>query len=117
MLVLVLPSWQAWIISAQYQLPGIKNLIGQAGPLIKREMVLSPVKVQGCSFWKNLSEQGAGEPKFMQKYWDMALPVMPIMQLLPCQAGKVRSDVRFALSNSFGFGGINASLVFKKYEE
>jgi len=28
-----------------------------------------------------------------------------------------RSDVRFALSNSFGFGGINASLVFKKYEE
>ncbi len=28
-----------------------------------------------------------------------------------------RSDIRFALSNSFGFGGINASLVFKKYEE
>jgi len=27
-----------------------------------------------------------------------------------------RSDIRFALSNSFGFGGINASLVFKKYE-
>jgi 3-oxoacyl-[acyl-carrier-protein] synthase II len=28
-----------------------------------------------------------------------------------------RSNIRFALSNSFGFGGINASLVFKKYEE
>jgi len=28
-----------------------------------------------------------------------------------------RSNVRFALSNSFGFGGINASLVFKRYEE
>ncbi len=27
-----------------------------------------------------------------------------------------RSDVTFALSNSFGFGGINASLVFKKYQ-
>jgi len=27
-----------------------------------------------------------------------------------------RSEVRFALSNSFGFGGINASLVLKKYE-
>ena len=27
-----------------------------------------------------------------------------------------RSDIRLALSNSFGFGGINASLVFKKYE-
>ena len=28
-----------------------------------------------------------------------------------------RSNVTYALSNSFGFGGINASLVFKKYEE
>jgi 3-oxoacyl-[acyl-carrier-protein] synthase II len=28
-----------------------------------------------------------------------------------------RSDIRFALSNSFGFGGINASLVFKRFEE
>jgi 3-oxoacyl-[acyl-carrier-protein] synthase II len=28
-----------------------------------------------------------------------------------------RSDIRLALSNSFGFGGINASLVFKKFEE
>jgi 3-oxoacyl-[acyl-carrier-protein] synthase II len=28
-----------------------------------------------------------------------------------------RSNVLYALSNSFGFGGINASLVFKKYEE
>ena len=28
-----------------------------------------------------------------------------------------RANIRYALSNSFGFGGINASLVFKKYEE
>jgi 3-oxoacyl-[acyl-carrier-protein] synthase II len=28
-----------------------------------------------------------------------------------------RSDIRFALSNSFGFGGINASIVLKKYED
>jgi 3-oxoacyl-[acyl-carrier-protein] synthase II len=27
-----------------------------------------------------------------------------------------RGDVRYALSNSFGFGGTNASLLFKKYE-
>jgi 3-oxoacyl-[acyl-carrier-protein] synthase II len=27
-----------------------------------------------------------------------------------------RSDIRFALSNSFGFGGINASIVLKKYD-
>jgi len=28
-----------------------------------------------------------------------------------------RSNIRFALSNSFGFGGINASLVFKRFED
>jgi 3-oxoacyl-[acyl-carrier-protein] synthase II len=27
-----------------------------------------------------------------------------------------RKEVRFALSNSFGFGGINASILFRKYE-
>ena len=28
-----------------------------------------------------------------------------------------RSNIRFALSNSFGFGGINASIVFKRFED
>ena len=27
-----------------------------------------------------------------------------------------KTDVRYVLSNSFGFGGTNASLVFKRYE-
>jgi len=27
-----------------------------------------------------------------------------------------KADVRYALSNSFGFGGTNAALLFKKYE-
>lgn len=31
--------------------------------------------------------------------------------------GAVEADIRYAISNSFGFGGHNASLVFKKYEE
>jgi len=29
----------------------------------------------------------------------------------------VKKDVRYALSNSFGFGGTNGSLIFKKFEE
>jgi len=28
-----------------------------------------------------------------------------------------RSNIRFALSNSFGFGGINASIIFKRFED
>jgi 3-oxoacyl-[acyl-carrier-protein] synthase II len=28
-----------------------------------------------------------------------------------------RSNIRFAISNSFGFGGINASIVFKRFED
>ena len=30
--------------------------------------------------------------------------------------GARRADIRYALSNSLGFGGHNASLLFKKYE-
>lgn len=31
--------------------------------------------------------------------------------------GAVEADLKYAISNSFGFGGHNASLVFKKYDE
>jgi 3-oxoacyl-[acyl-carrier-protein] synthase II len=34
---------------------------------------------------------------------------------VPNQARKV--EVRYALSNSFGFGGTNAALLFKRWEE
>ena len=36
------------------------------------------------------------------------------LDYVPNKARKM--DVRYALSNSFGFGGTNASLLFKKYE-
>ncbi|MBW2001611.1 MAG: beta-ketoacyl-ACP synthase II [Deltaproteobacteria bacterium] len=37
------------------------------------------------------------------------------LDYIPHQAR--RSNIRFALSNSFGFGGINASIVFKRFED
>ena len=29
----------------------------------------------------------------------------------------IKADVNYALTNSFGFGGHNASLIFKKYKD
>ena len=29
----------------------------------------------------------------------------------------VKQEIKYALKNSFGFGGTNASLLFKKYQE
>ena len=31
--------------------------------------------------------------------------------------GPIERDIRYAISNSFGFGGHNATLLFKKFEE
>lgn len=40
----------------------------------------------------------------------------PELDLNYVTEGAVEADLRYAISNSFGFGGHNASLVFKKYE-
>jgi 3-oxoacyl-[acyl-carrier-protein] synthase II len=37
------------------------------------------------------------------------------LDYIPNQAREVK--VNYALSNSFGFGGTNAALLFKRYEE
>ncbi len=42
-------------------------------------------------------------------------PACTGLDLVADQARK--AEVRTVLSNSFGFGGTNASLVFKRYEE
>ena len=37
---------------------------------------------------------------------------------LDCVPNQARTaDVRYALSNSFGFGGTNGSLLFKRFED
>ena len=53
----------------------------------------------------------------------MAPPTMNIVELDPeCRLNYVPNEpkpleIRYALSNSFGFGGTNASIVFKRWEE
>jgi 3-oxoacyl-[acyl-carrier-protein] synthase II len=34
-----------------------------------------------------------------------------------CQNGTRHVDIEYALSNSFGFGGTNSSLLFKKFKD
>ncbi len=95
----------------------IKNLFG---PRVK-EIMISANKSMIGHLW---GAAGAVEGIFTAKSLQEGI-IPPTINLdepdpkcdldyVPHQAR--RSDIRLALSNSFGFGGINASLVFKKYE-
>jgi 3-oxoacyl-[acyl-carrier-protein] synthase II len=95
----------------------IKKLFGQRA----KEILISANKSMIGHMW---AAAGAVEGIFTAKTLQEGL-IPPTINLdeadpkcdldyVPHQAR--RSDIRFALSNSFGFGGINASIVLKKYD-
>jgi len=95
----------------------IKKLFGQRA----KEIMISANKSMIGHMW---GAAGAVEGIFTAKTLQEGL-IPPTINLdepdpkcdldyVPHQAR--RSNIRFALSNSFGFGGINASIVLKKYE-
>ena len=96
----------------------IKKLFGQKA----KEIMISANKSMTGHMW---GAAGAVEGIFTAKTLQEGL-IPPTINLdepdpkcdldyVPHQAR--RSNIRFALSNSFGFGGINASIVFKRFEE
>ena len=96
----------------------IKKLFGQRA----KEIMISANKSMIGHMW---GAAGAVEGIFTAKTLQEGL-IPPTINLdepdpkcdldyVPHQAR--RSNIRFALSNSFGFGGINASIVFKRFEE
>ena len=95
----------------------IKKLFGQRA----KEIMISANKSMIGHMW---GAAGAVEGIFTAKTLQEGL-IPPTINLdepdpkcdldyVPHQAR--RSNIRFALSNSFGFGGINASIVLKKYD-
>jgi len=96
----------------------IKKLFGQKA----KEIMISANKSMIGHMW---GAAGAVEAIFTAKTLQEGL-IPPTINLdepdpkcdldyVPHQAR--RSNIRFALSNSFGFGGINASIVFKRFED
>lgn len=95
-----------------------KKLFGQRA----REIMISANKSMLGHMW---GAAGAVEGIFTAKTLQEGLipPTINLDQPDPkCDLDYVphqarRSNIRFALSNSFGFGGINASVVFKRFED
>jgi len=96
----------------------VKKLFGQRA----KEIMISANKSMIGHMW---GAAGAVEGIFTAKTLQEGL-IPPTINLdepdpkcdldyVPHQAR--RSNIRFALSNSFGFGGINASIVFKRFED
>jgi len=96
----------------------IKNLFG---PRVKEIMISANKSMIGHMWGAAGAVEGIFTAKTLQE--GMIPPTINLdepdpkcdLDYVPHQAR--HADIRFALSNSFGFGGINASLVFKKYED
>jgi 3-oxoacyl-[acyl-carrier-protein] synthase II len=67
--------------------------------------------VEACFAAKVLAE-GIAPPTINLTETDDQIP--DYVSLVPGEAREVRGNFEYALSNSFGFGGTNASLLFKK---
>ncbi len=96
----------------------IKNLFG---PRAKEIMISANKSMIGHMWGAAGAVEGIFTAKTLQE--GMIPPTINLDEADPkCDLDYVphqarHAEIRFALSNSFGFGGINASLVFKKYEE
>src|SRR5262249_45125278 len=99
----------------ELELQAVKNLFGEAA----YKLSMSSTK---SSIGHLLGAAGAGEAIFsvLAIYTQTCPPTLNLddpsdgcdLDLVPYKAKK--RDIRAALSNSFGFGGTNASLVLKK---
>ena len=96
----------------------IKNLFG---PRAKEIMISANKSMIGHMWGAAGAVEGIFTAKTLQE--GMIPPTINLDEADPkCDLDYVphqarHAEIIFALSNSFGFGGINASLVFKKYEE
>jgi len=96
----------------------IKNLFG---PRAKEIMISANKSMIGHMWGAAGAVEGIFTAKTLQE--GMIPPTINLDEADPkCDLDYVphqarHAEIRFALSNSFGFGGINASLVFQKYEE
>ena len=76
----------------------IGHLLGAAGA-VEAVLTIMAIKEQTCPPTLNLHDVEDEVAEF---------------DLVPLKAKK--REIKAAMSNSFGFGGTNSSLVFKKYE-
>ena len=98
----------------------IENVFGERA--LDHELLVSSTKSMTGHLLGGAGGLEAGITLLAMQH-SMAPPTMNIVELAPeCRLNYVPNEpkpleIRYALSNSFGFGGTNASIVFKRWEE